>query len=196
MSKDKYRMKRFFKLFLSPAARASTRCPHTNTNRQQCDGSISLQTRGCNCSQKVKDWPSPLTLKPNKPPWRNFLHDCVPVCVLLSFVRVSPDLCDPALQGNDCGRLIIIVPHQSRKGKGSIGMKWWEPGGLLMAVALARLPPVSGFLPWSAVCLLECLLFWMHSIEDTNCIIHGRQAGNGKDEWWPQFLSWQRRSRE
>lgn len=36
----------------------------------------------------------------------------------------------------------------------------------------------------------------MHSIEDTNCIIHGRQAGNGKDEWWPLFLSWQRRSRE
>lgn len=137
-----------------------------------------------------------LLSNPYKPPWRNFLHDCVPMCVLLSFVHVSPDLCDPALQGNDCGRLIIIVPHQSRKGKGSIGMKWWEPGGLLMAVALARLPSVSGFLPWSAVCLLECLLFWMHSIEDTNCIIHGRQAGNGKDEWWPQFLSWQRRSRE
>lgn len=43
-------------------------------------------------------------------------------------------------------------------------------------------PPVSGFLLRSAVCLLACLLFWMHSIEDTNCIIHGRQAGNGKDE--------------
>lgn len=42
--------------------------------------------------------------------------------------------------------------------------------------------PVSGFLLRSAVCLLECLLFWMHSIEDTNCIIHGSQAGNGKDE--------------
>lgn len=42
--------------------------------------------------------------------------------------------------------------------------------------------PVSGFRLRYAVCLLECLLFWMHSIEDTNCIIHGRQAGNGKDE--------------
>lgn len=56
--------------------------------------------------------------------------------------------------------------------------------------------PVSGFLLRSAVCLLECPLFWMHSIEDTNCIIHGRQAGNGEDEWWPLFLSWQRRSGE
>lgn len=51
-----------------------------------------------------------------------------------------------------------------------------------MALPVARLVPVSGFLLRSAVCLLECLLFWMHSIEDTNCIIHGRQAGNGKDE--------------
>lgn len=28
----------------------------------------------------------------------------------------------------------------------------------------------------------QSLLFWTPSIEDTNCIIHGGQAGNGKDE--------------
>lgn len=36
----------------------------------------------------------------------------------------------------------------------------------------------------------------MHSMEDTNYIIHGKQAINGTDEWWPLFFSWQRRSRE
>lgn len=45
-----------------------------------------------------------------------------------------------------------------------------------------RVCQASGFPLRSAVCLLKCLLFWMHSIEDTNCIIHGRQAGNGMDE--------------
>lgn len=34
----------------------------------------------------------------------------------------------------------------------------------------------------SAVCLPERLLFWTPSIEETNCIIHGGQAGNGKNE--------------
>lgn len=177
MSKDKYRMKRFFKLFLSPAARASTRCPHTNTNGQHCDGSISLQTRGCNCSQKVKDWPSPLTLKPNKPPWRNFLHDCVPVCVFLSFVHVSPDLCDPALLGNDCGRLIIIVPHQSRKGKGSIGMKWWEPGGLLMAVALAATAAPSKWISTVICCLFIGVPVVLDALHRGYKLHYSRQAG-------------------
>lgn len=57
-----------------------------------------------------------------------------------------------------------------------------------------RVCQASGFPLRSAVCLLKCLLFWMHSIEDTNCIIHGRQAGNGMDEWWPPFCPRQRRS--
>lgn len=138
------------------------------------------------------------TLTPDKPSQEQlFARLCAGVGVSI-FGSVCPWIyvCDPALQRNDSGRLIIIGLHQSRKGKDESD---WDDGSwaeLLMAAALAGLPSVSGFLPWSAVCLLECLLFWMHSIEDTNCIIHGRQPGNGKDEWWPLFLSWQRRSRE
>lgn len=65
------------------------------------------------------------------------------------------------------------------------GIHWSEMMGPEWASngrGVCQAAPVSGFLLRSAVCLLECLLFWMHSIEDTNCIIHGRQAGNGKDE--------------
>lgn len=58
-----------------------------------------------------------------------------------------------------------------------MGPEWASNG-----CGVCQTAPVSGFLLRSAVCLFECLLFWMHSIEDTNYIIHGRQAGNGKDE--------------
>lgn len=55
---------------------------------------------------------------------------------------------------------------------------------------------LSGFpLRW-AICLLEWLLFWMRSMENTNCIIHGMQASNGSNEWWAPFCYWQGRLRE
>jgi len=58
-----------------------------------------------------------------------------------------------------------------------MGPEWASNGS-----GVCQANPVSGFLRRSAVCLLECLLFWMHSREDTNCISLGRQAGNDKDE--------------
>ncbi len=59
-----------------------------------------------------------------------------------------------------------------------------------LAIALSGFP-----LRW-AVCLLEWLLFWMRSMEDTNCIIHVMQASNGSNERWAPFCYWQGRLRE
>lgn len=87
-------------------------------------------------------------------------------------------------QQRNAGSVAMAGTSPKPMQQGSVGLQRCELSGSVMALAAA------------AVCLPERLLFWTPSIEDTNCIIHGGQTGNGKNEWWKRFLLWQKRSRE